>query len=365
MFRVRFLAHAHEGALWDALQERGASGGDVVELVARERVRRAVARRKALNLPREDTDAYRLCNGEGDRLSGLVIDVIGPEHVVVSSSSLWCEVYKRSIQAAVRAEMGEAARLIWRKTTARLAQDGYNEVFDEVDREAEDAEEEDDEEVVIQELGFRYAANPASGQKTGFYCDQRENRATFASLLRPGAEVADLCCCSGGFGIHAVGAGAAKVTAVDSSQPALDLAARNAALNGPDYVEAIEFVKDDVAKWMHAAAERGETFDAIVLDPPKLAPSRAKRAFDRAKQKYRKLNKQALKLVRPGGILVTCTCSGAMTQSGEFLSLLRATAREAGRDISLAKVGGAAADHVLNPAYPEGEYLTAMFLVVD
>eukprot|EP00968_Pinguiococcus_pyrenoidosus_P007571 scaffold504_cov240-Pinguiococcus_pyrenoidosus.AAC.1 len=259
MFRVRLLCHAHEKLFEDL---RGLDKEeDAVQTMIAKRVRLAQRRRLALQIPSSETNAYRLCNGEGDRLSGLVVDVLGPKHVVVSSSSLWCEIHKQSILAGIQQELGGGVELIWRSSEARLAQDGFNEVFDEEDAQ-EDAQEDDADasggegsDIVISELGFKYYANPTSGQKTGFYCDQRENREFFGKLVQPGARVADLCCFCGSFSMHAARAGAASVTAVDSSAAALELAARNAELNGDDFAQRISFVKDDVSKWMSKAQE--------------------------------------------------------------------------------------------------------------
>lgn len=362
MFRVRILCHAHEGAMAD-LREDGFRLAPLVE----KRFRAAIERRRRVGLPSSDTTAYRLVNGEGDRLGGLVVDVFDSV-AVLQASALWCEVHRADIESAARSALGDGFSLVWQRSEARLKQDGW-------EAEPEGAGEGPaaaaaaaapgaDDGIVVRENGFKYIASPAF-QKTGFYCDQRDNRALLGSFIREGDVVADLCCFSGGFAMHAVQNGAAEVVAVDSSSVALDLSRRNAELNGPAFVERIAFEKGDVAKWMVEAKDAGRSFDVVVLDPPKLAPSRSRAALDRAKQRYRKLNAAAMRILKPGGLLVTCSCSAAMTQSGDFLPLVQQAARAAGREITTLKVEGAAPDHTLNPCFPEGEYLTAAFLLVD
>ena len=149
---------------------------------------------------------------------------------------------------------------------------------------------------------------------------------------------------------------------MDSSSPALATAERNAQLNGFTS-DQIQFAKGDMIGWMEAALQRGESYDVVVLDPPKLAPSR--KSLERAKKKYMKLNRLGISLVKPGGLLVTCSCSSAMTRSGDFLETVSAAARTAKRPVSLLRKEGAAPDHALNPNCLEGEYLTALFMYVE
>eukprot|EP00775_Hariotina_reticulata_P013620 gene13620-13746_t len=174
--------------------------------------------------------------------------------------------------------------------------------------------------VRVREAGVQFLASPGQGQKTGFYADQRLNRAFVASMAA-GKTVLDLCCYSGGFALLAAAAGAAAVTGVDSSPAAVELAAANAKLNG---------LTDST--FLRAAIEGGEAFDIVVLDPPKLAPNR--QSLGRA--------------------------TGAMTQSDGLGKVLQEAAAEAGRQLTLLAKSGAAPDHPLHPGYPEGEYLTAL-----
>ncbi len=176
-----------------------------------------------------------------------------------------------------------------------------------------------------------------------------------------GARVLDLCCYSGGFALSAALGGAAAVTGVDSSAAAVALARANAALNGFSDSQC-RFVEADVLDFMRDALAAGgaASYDIVILDPPKLAPSRE--ALLRAAGRYRRLNEAAAQLVAPGGILLSCTCSGAMTQSGAFPGLVADAAAAQGRSAALLATAGAAPCHARCAGYPESEYLTAVFM---
>lgn len=243
------------------------------------------------------------CSGEGDRLSGLIVDVFGPV-VVIQSGALWVERYRARIEAALRLVMGVAAsKYIWRQQEARLNQDGYflsNPVNKagitelQVEQESTDNDPdnvesagmsvskggEDSAPLMISEHGVRYWVRPDDGQKTGFYCDQRDNRRTIRELSA-GRTVLDTYCYSGGFSINAALGGATSVVAVDSSQAAIDTAIRNAEHNNVQ--QKIEFVKADAVEYMRKLQTEGKQFDIVICDPPKLAPTRA--SLDRAKLK--------------------------------------------------------------------------------
>ena len=338
MYRVRLLA-SDEPAL---LEHR-----NMGELVAH-RIRSAAAVRSAAGLPSEETTAYRLINGEGDRLSGLMVDVFDGVAVVVSSA-LWLERYRDEVSAAI-SSLPTVNRLEWRRSEARLKKDGWDP--SEGGAQAEAAAE---AAVCVKENGLRYHVD-VFGQKSGFYCDQRENRKALAELCR-GRAVLDLFCYSGGFSLGAARAGAASCVGVDSSGAAVALATRNAELNG--LAATCRFVKADVMAFLQEAPPLS---DVVICDPPKYAPT--VKDLARAERKYRKLNSLAMRAVRPGGLLLSCTCSGAMTQSGGFERMLQDAALAEGRSLTLLRRSGAACDHTLHPAYPEGHYLTAVLAVV-
>ena len=170
----------------------------------------------------------------------------------------------------------------------------------------------------------------------------------------------DVCCYTGGFALNAALGGAKRVIAVDSSQPALDIAQSNAAANG--VADALTFVNGDAFRHLDACLEAGEhgTYDMIILDPPKLAPIAA--AVPRAVAKYVGMNQRAMKLLKPGGILVTCSCSGAITQRRLLPEIVTAAATVASRRVTmLGSPRGAGADQPIDPFYPEGQYLSVVF----
>ena len=250
--------------------------------------------------------------------------------------------------------------LIWKFTPARLKQDGYS---------VEDGDDDlytgdnIDEPVICLENGIKYQTYPRQkGQKTSVYCDQRNNRLDLAKLCA-GKRVLDLCCYHGGFSLNAVNEGAELAIGVDSSGDAIDTCRENAELNefGED---TVQFVKSDIADYMRNCEEK---FDVVVLDPPKLAPS--VKALQRASRKYHSLNRDAIKLIGDeGGLLMTCTCSAAMTQKegGKFfLEMVQQASLSAQREVTLLRVSGAAPCHTQSPfSFPAGNYLTAALFMV-
>ena len=205
--------------------------------------------------------------------------------------------------------------------------------------------------IFIEENGLRFGVDLREGQKTGFYLDQRENRRAAAAYCR-GRRVLDLFCYSGGFGLAASKLGGAnQVLAVDSSEKAIVLARANAELNG---VANMHFQIGDGFQTLDALAAAGERFGAVVLDPPKFARSRA--AVSDALMAYHRLNRMAVELLEPGGILITCSCSGHVTRE-DFLHMLAGVAQRTGRDIQILEQRGAAADHPIAASCLESEYL--------
>ncbi|CAJ1351502.1 unnamed protein product [Effrenium voratum] len=310
-----------------------------------------------------EDEAYRLVNGEGDHISGLIVDVYGTI-AVVRTSAFWVEKHRQVVQDALRQvflEAGEQVRIVWRRS-AHLRQDsppgheGYDEAFEE--------EVSQSEECQVAESGLRFWVRPAGGQKTGLYLDQRENRKAIGSLVsqQVAPRVLDLCCYHGAFSLAALSGGASSVTAVDSSADALKVAARNAELNE---LSGLCLEQSDVASFLQAAVAEKQEYNVVILDPPKLAPSRRAAALAKAERKYLALNQAAMRLVTPGGLLLTCTCSAAMTQSGRFLSMLNNAANAAERDVAVLQVSQAAPDHPISPACPEAAYLTAVLARVE
>jgi 23S rRNA G2069 N7-methylase RlmK/C1962 C5-methylase RlmI len=355
---------------------------DPVAAIA-DRVSAAFFVRRSLGLPCPSTNVFRAINGDGDRLSGLCVDIYGTTAVILSSA-LWVERFRADIQAAVRVALATITNahpgrvdVIWRMSHDRLKQDGADKLsaadyalIPSLSPETaySDAVSVTDD-VVVSENGVQYvlpAVVLARGQKSGFYADQSDQRRKIHQLVerRCDADVLDLYCYSGGFGINAALAGAASVTSVDSSQPSLAMASVNAAVNGVQ--DKISFVQDDVPRFLRGAIEEHKQWDVVVLDPPKLAPSAKPAALDRAASAYRKINGLALQVVKPGGILMTCTCSAAMSKDREvFVSNVRRAALHVGREITLLQISGAAADHPIDLSEAgHGGYLTACLFSV-
>jgi 23S rRNA (cytosine1962-C5)-methyltransferase len=207
--------------------------------------------------------------------------------------------------------------------------------------------------VEVFEGDIRYRVDPWSGQKTGAYLDQRENRLRGGRLLR--GKVLDAFCYQGLFAIHAARS-AAQVTAVDSSLEALEQAKENARLND---LSNIEFLRENVFDFLKGEVERGNRYDGINLDPPAFAKSRGN--VDAAVRGYKELNQRAIRLLNPGGILVTSSCSYNLSES-RFLDLLRDCARDAKADLWIMEKRGQSADHPVLLTFPESSYLKCLFL---
>ncbi|XP_021299435.1 uncharacterized protein LOC110428084 isoform X3 [Herrania umbratica] len=325
------------------------------------RINAAIELRRGLGLPSDATNAYRLVNSEGDRLSGLIVDVFG-DLAVVASSAAWVEKYKSQVEACISG-IDEINHIHWRPSIEILKEEGMD---------ASDLKELHPstcpQRTKVLENGISYSIS-LEGQKTGFYADQRENR-KFLSTISRGRKVLDICCYSGGFALNAAKGGAMSITGVDTSLPALELARENIALNYLD-PEKISLLREDANEFMKGALSRNESWDVVIIDPPKLAPSRKILAIlmyekyavlQSASGMYRNLNSLAMQITRRGGLLMTCSCSGAMTQSGMFLRTLQGAASMAGRKITVLRQSGAACDHPIDPSYPEGAYLSNILL---
>ena len=359
LYKIRILCHRYlQPALYKSLND-SENAKDAMRLILNHHFQIAIQKRRALNLPSSQHTVYRLVNGEGDGLSGLQVDVMD-SHVVIQSSAAWCQLYKDVILETLGNAMPDH-KLIWKVAASRLIQDGFDNFVE--DTEGPEAEEA----VVVKENGVMFKTYPAAlGQKTGVYCDQRENRYLLSQYTRD-KTVLDLCCFQGGFSVTAVVSGGAKLAVgIDSSPVAVEAAQKNAKLNQCE--EKVTFIQSDISTYMQQAAEDSVHYDVVVLDPPKLAPTAA--SLDKARRKYHGLNRDAIKLVNPtgGGMLMTCTCSAAMTQKdgGDyFLAMVAAAAQAAGRSITLLKKEGAASCHTQSPVcQPAGAYLTAALFYV-
>lgn len=212
----------------------------------------------------------------------------------------------------------------------------------------------------VMENGIHYHVNIAEGQKSGFYCDQRENRWLTAQYVK-NKRVLDGFCYSGGFTLNALAHGAAEVVSVDSSALAIATLERNVALNHPDDVVRHTAVKSDVNQYLRLLGDRSEKFDLIVLDPPKYAPTRS--TLEKASRAYKDLNRRGLMLLEKGGLLATFSCSGAMDIT-TFKQVIAWAALDAGKQIQYIRQFTQPEDHPVRASFPEGEYLKGLLVRV-
>lgn len=336
---VRLLSWQADEAIDDAFWQR--------------RVSAAVARRAADPLLAH-TDARRLIFSESDGLPGVIADDYAG-NIVVEFSTL-CAVRARDVILATLREATGATQLIERLDEERLKSEYGNNA--RLVRSLARETPPDPALVTISEHALRFQVSLTSGQKTGFYLDQRDNRARVAAYCR-GAYVLNSFAFSGAFAIHAVAAGATGVVNVDSSQDALDLAQANAALN---LQAVIENVNADAFADLRARRAAGEQFDVVVLDPPKFAHNPSQ--IDKAARAYKDLNRVALALVKPGGVLATFSCSGVI-DSALFQQVVFSAALEAGREARIVERLSQASDHPVLLTFPEGGYLKGLILRVD
>jgi 23S rRNA (cytosine1962-C5)-methyltransferase len=309
-----------------------------------ERIARAVNMRRELLKLDDVSDAWRVIHSEGDSLSGLVVDRYN-NHLVIEYFAAGMWRFRETINAELLKHF-PGSSLYWFAEQHVQRQESF-------DVRSGDAPEP----MEVHEHGLRFNAAPGLGHKTGFFADQRDNRRRFAELAR-GRRVLDLCCNAGGFAIHAMAAGAREAVGVDADAAILEVARSNAALNG---VEA-RFEQGDVFEWLRTAVAAGERYDAVVLDPPKLTRDRTQ--VMPALKKYFAMNRTALDVIAPGGILVTCSCTGLVSEA-DFLEMLRRVALNAGRDIQVLNLSGAGADHPVLTTVPESRYLKAIFCRVS
>ncbi len=309
------------------------------------RIDRAVAlRREWLGLDAV-TNAYRLVHSEGDGLSGLVVDRFGPT-LVLEFFAAGMYRFRSAIQAALAAHYPDS-RFYWFAEEHVQKQESF-------DCRSPEPPPPD----LIGEHGLRFRVAPGSKHKTGFFLDQRDNRHFLASFCR-GRKVLDLCCNTGGFAIYAKALGQAdEVTGVDIDEQVITLARANANLNQA----RIRFVQADLFSWLRDVLATGQRFDVVVLDPAK--QTRDREDVLGALKRYFDMNRLALQAVAPGGILLTCSCTGLVSEA-DFLESVRRAAWQAGRTVQVLRVGGAGADHPFLLHVPEGRYLKAVFCRVE
>ncbi len=319
----------------------------VADLAAllRKRVGDAVAYRETIV---RDTDAYRLIFSEADFLPGLIVDRY---HDILSMQILTQAMDAESVRQTVISELAE------RLTPASIVErvDPRVRQLEELPARSSGLLQGEKTSTVFTMNGVQFQFDALEGQKTGAFLDQRENYAAAAQYAR--GDALDVFCYQGGFALH-LAARCSRVSGVDSSRPALEVADQNAALNKVD----IEWIEANAFDLLKDYATSGQRYDTIVLDPPAFAKS--KRDLDAALRGYKELNLRALKMLRPGGVLVTCSCSYHVGQS-DFLEMLGGAAVDARRTLRLTEVRGQAKDHPVLLNVPETSYLKCAIATVS
>jgi 23S rRNA (cytosine1962-C5)-methyltransferase len=316
------------------------------------RVAAAVARRAALP-ELAGQQGLRLIHAESDGLPGVIADRYG-DTVVVQLTSAGAEKWRAAIVDGLVKATG-CARVYERSDSEVRGLEGLEPVTGWLHGEAPAGE------IVIEEHGVKMAVDIVAGHKTGFYLDQRDNRRMLAELSA-GKRVLNCFCYTGGFSLQALAGGAASVVSVDSSQPALDRAAANLALNPRLDAAKAEWRCANVFDELRKLKAAGETFDLIVLDPPKFAPSASH--AERASRAYKDINLLGCKLLAPGGLLMTYSCSGGIGLE-LFQKIVAGAAIDSGRTARIVRRLQGSADHPVDLAFPEGEYLKGLLLQVD
>ena len=311
----------------------------------------AVARRAA-HPQLAGQDGVRLIHGESDGLPGVIADRFS-DVLVIQLTSAGAEKWRDAIVAALVHATGCAAVYERSDSDVRI-REGLGPVTGCIYGELPEGP------LLIDENGVRMEVDVVSGHKTGFYLDQRDNRRLTALLARDRA-VLNCFCYSGGFSLQALAGGAASVLSVDSSEPALDAARRNMTNNPQLDAGRAQWLQADVFEALRTLKADGQRFDLIILDPPKFAPSAAH--VERASRAYKDINLFGFRLLNPGGILMTYSCSGGIGVE-LFQKIVAGAGSDAGVDARIIHRLSAAADHPVGLAVPEGEYLKGLVVEV-
>ena len=305
------------------------------------RLRQAVALRRNILKLDAVSDAYRLVHSEGDGLSGLVVDRFGAT-IVLEFFAAGMFRFRTVLQEVLATEFPDS-RFYWFAEEHVQKQESFDCRTPEAPPPS-----------VITEHGLRFRVAPGSKHKTGFFLDQRDNRKFLAGFCG-GKRVLDLCCNTGGFAVYAKALGQAdEVVGVDLDEDVIELAKQNANLNQA----RVRFVQADLFTWLRDILPSGQRFDVVVLDPAKQTRDRDEISF--ALKRYFDMNRLALQAVAPGGIFLTCSCTGLIGEE-TFLETLRRAAFQAGRSLQVIHVAGAGPDHPFHIDAMESRYLKAIF----
>ena len=295
------------------------------------------------------SDAVRLIHAESDGLPGLIVDRYG-DVLVLQSLTAGSEFWKETFANILVEETG--IKNIYERSDADVRElEGLQPIVGPLRGTPPD-------QIIITEHALRYTVSLTSGHKTGFYLDQRANRLRVRELAKD-RDVLDCFCYTGGFTVNALAGGAKSVVSVDASAGALGLGRENASLNGQQ-AERQEWIEGDVFQLLRKFRDEGRSFDMVILDPPKFAPTSAQ--AEKAARGYKDINLLAFKLLRAGGILVTFSCSGGV-DAALFQKIVASAALDAGVDAAIVEHLSQAADHPIALNFPEGAYLKGLVCV--
>ena len=338
----------------------------------RERIRAAYQMREAIGLIQKENNTFRLIHGEGDFLPGLIVDVYA-ETAVIQAHSVGMHVCRNEIAEAILAEVPQVQNIYYKsddtlpfKAPVEGERVGWlkepSDPYREADRSTAGRLEvpSTGEEFWSIENGLSFRIDWLRGQKTGFFIDQRENRALVERYARD-KDVLNMFCYTGGFSLYALRGGAKTVDSVDVSQKAIDLVNVNVSRNFPEATNHTA-VAADAFEYLTAQKAQGRTYDLIILDPPAFAKHRD--AVKNALRGYQRINAKAIEMIRPGGILFTFSCSQAVDKEAFRLAVFSAAA-QVGRKVRILHQLHQPQDHPINIYHPEGEYLKGLVLYVE
>ncbi|MEZ7891561.1 MAG: class I SAM-dependent rRNA methyltransferase [Candidatus Wallbacteria bacterium] len=298
----------------------------------------------------EDSDCYRLCHSESDGLPGLIIDKYGDSFLIKPYSAGYYGEVMEWLVSSLKELYGEKCGVMVSPDEKACAKDNAD-YSQEVRKYPAKGR------CQVSEFGMKFIVDFESGQKTGFFLDQKLNRRIAAKAAK-GLNVLDLCCYTGGFGISMKKAGAKSVTCVDLDKEALEIAKKNAKLNDCD----VNFVHMNVFEFLRAAIDKDEKYDMIIVDPAKLAANKLE--IPRACRTYGDLNKLAIIAVRNGGLVFTFSCTGLVNEK-VHQSIIFNSAAEAGATLKVLMNVGPSPDHPYSSAFPEGKYLKGFLAQVE
>ena len=350
---VRILAFGTETLPADFWQQRIRAAYRLREAMGLTDVQKDDVRRT------KENNTFRLIHGEGDFLPGLIVDVYA-ETAVIQAHSVGMHVCREAIAEAVMAEVPQVKQIYYKSDDTlpfKAPIEGEKRGWIKVQRDDVPCTK---EEFWSIENGLEFRIDWLKGQKTGFFIDQRENRA-LVERYAAGKEVLNMFCYTGGFSLYALRGGAKRVDSVDVSQKAIELVEANVAKNFPEATNHTA-VCADAFEYLSSQRAQGRTFDLIILDPPAFAKHRD--AVKNALRGYQRINAKAIEMIRPGGILFTFSCSQAVDKEAFRLAVFSAAA-SVGRKVRILHQLHQPQDHPINIYHPEGEYLKGLILYIE